>query len=152
MLAGGGNASWPRYTEQLKRKREQRHIAKVEVNAQRMMQKAVYEHKQWVISLFVNEWADTGKGSFVDSNHNPTEQAEASSWKGLFPHWHVFSSSYLCLLLMVVPVCLLNFDSEDSSSFYLQGLLCSRKLSSVLPKWLVSPSPLPSLTPAWQSL
>lgn len=39
-----------------------------------MMQKAVYEYKQWVI-LFVNEWADMGVGDFVDSNHNPTEQA-----------------------------------------------------------------------------
>lgn len=44
-------------------------------NTTRMMQKAVYACRQWVIFLFINEWADLGKGSFVDYNHNPVWQA-----------------------------------------------------------------------------
>lgn len=55
-------------------------------NTPRMMQKAVYVCRQWVIFLFINEWADLAKGSFVDSNHNPTWQWQASLLKGL-SHW-----------------------------------------------------------------
>lgn len=114
------------------------------------MHRTVYAHRQWVIFLFINEWADLGKGSSVDYSHNPTGQA--SSLKGLFPHWHVLFSLRLGLQLMVVPICLLNFGSEDPSSFHLQDLLCSRELSFVHSRcscFSLSPSPL---TRAWQSL
>lgn len=113
------------------------------------MQKAVYTYRQWVIFLFINEWTDLEKGSFVDYNHNVTWQ---------LPHWKDSpltdsqGSARQGFNLMVVLICSLNF-------YYLKiPALWTYKIYFVSGKCLLSildvlgfPSSLSSFTAAQQS-
>ena len=109
------------------------------------MQKDVDACRQWVIFLFINEWAGLGKGSFVDYHHSPMWQA--SSLKGLSPHWQPSPCSVFLFILGSQPNGGANLSpelslTEDPSSLNLRDLLCFRKISSVNSRCPCFSSPL----------
>lgn len=120
-------------------------------NTPKMMQKAVYACRQWVIFLFINEWASLGKGGFADYNHSPLWQA--FSLEGLFPHGSqgraVFSTLPQGLSLTVVLIRPLNIPWLKVPALWMYKMF--RKISSVHPECSYFSS-LFSFTPAWQNL
>lgn len=79
MLAHRENSSWPRHTEHLKGKGKREMQARGREDTPRLMHKAVYAGRQWMI-LFINEQAGLGNGSFID--YNPSPMWQASSQRG----------------------------------------------------------------------
>lgn len=118
-------------------------------NTPRMMQKDVDACRQWVIFLFINEWAGLGKGSFVAY---PSPMWQASSLKGLSPHWQPSPCGVFLFILGSHPNGGANLSpelslTEDPRSLNLWDLLCFRKISSVNSRcpWFSSPLLFPLL-------
>lgn len=87
------------------------------VNTPRMLQKAVYACRQWVIFFFIHEWVDLGKKSLVGYKHSATWQA--SSLEGPFAHWQpspCFLHTGVSTYLMVASTCPLNFSLAGDPS------------------------------------
>lgn len=119
-------------------------------NTPRMMQKDVDACRQWVIFLFINEWAGLGKGSF--GAYHPSPVWQASSLKGLSPHWQPSPCSVFLIVLGSHPHGGANLSpelslTEDPCSLNIRDLLCFRKISSVNSRcpWFSSPLLFPLL-------